>query len=159
MPTYVKGNLWDEIDHATLILFTGNSTLNTHGQLIMGKGSAGEAKRLFPALPTVFGEMLQEEGAVGGLYGIFTYKIAYKDKDPQTIGVFQTKRHWSQDSDPLVIAHSTGYLCAYLDFWNMRFESVAMPFPGIGYGNLQRDQILPLLEPLPERVRIYEPKY
>ena len=40
MPTFLRGNLWDEIGKADIILVTTNATLNKNKELICGRGAA-----------------------------------------------------------------------------------------------------------------------
>ncbi|MEK6860596.1 MAG: hypothetical protein AABY07_01375 [Nanoarchaeota archaeon] len=44
----VKGNMWDELGKAELILVTANSNIKKNGALVMGAGAAKEARDRFP---------------------------------------------------------------------------------------------------------------
>ncbi len=158
MPRYCTGNLW--ADPATLLLFAGNSVVDTHDCLVMGAGSAREAKMQCPTLPRQLGRILAQRHLQHGLYGLLFCKTNVQVGDhwqAKLVGAFQTKRHWRDPADPQIIAYSVGRLCGYLEALpGMQHLTVAMPFPGIGYGGLAREQVLPLLAPLPDTVTVYE---
>lgn len=151
----VKGDLWLTRGRADLILFTANSTLDSHDCLVMGAGSALEAKQRFPHLPAAIGGWLIEEGMDGREFYLWVPGEQPRERPRGTvIGCLQTKRHWGDPSDLALIEMSLVYLQRFLDHrpdWR-----VAMPFPGIGAGRLARVDVLPLLEELPDTVAIYE---
>lgn len=161
MPTFVKGNLWGQRHAVDLLLFTSNSTLDSRKHLVMGAGSAAEAKRWYPWFPVRAGKALQETERVGKIYGLWIESILEPDHNGhlvwQRIGAFQTKRHWRDAATLCLIAHSIGMLCGLIQCHPARYRSVAMPFPGIGQGGVPRHLVLPLLDPLPALVQIYEP--
>jgi hypothetical protein len=158
MPRFVTGNLWE--DPAPILCFTSNSILNTHGELVMGRGSAAEAKQHCPTLPSQYGRLLQERGLVGGVYGVLWRKTSRQT--PHGWGAcyllaLQTKRHWRDPSSQPLIAYSLGCLVTLLATVPvLQHGDVALPFPGIGAGGLDPAQVRPLLAWLPERCTVYQ---
>ncbi len=154
------GNLWDapaEVG-ATLIGVTTNSYVHRDGPrpgpLAMGAGAALEAHQRYPGLPLAAGVHLRHVvGFRPGLYGVLP-RYGWAVVPEPRIGLFQTKYHYRQNSDTKLIKFSVLRLSRWLRA-NLA-EVVALNFPGIGYGRLTREVVLPLLEPLPERVYIYE---
>lgn len=162
MPTLVTGDLWSQWGHVSLLLFTSNSITKRDGSLVMGAGSALQAQRHAPTFAQEAGTWLTQTGRVGSIYGLFLTEVAYPMNDStvvgyQMLGALQTKRHWMEPASLLLIAHSLGRLCQLLESHTEAYPRVAMPFPGIGYGGLPRAEVLPLLEPLPRYVHVYEP--
>jgi hypothetical protein len=150
MPTYVTGELWDELNKADLLLVTTNSTLNARSELVMGAGAAGAMKERFPYLPALFGRYIAKMGYVNGLYG---FQFAKHPTYTTQLGIFQTKKYYNNPSTPEIIAFSAGMLCANIYHYN--FGRVAMNFPGSGLDGLSKYTLKPLLEPLPKNVYIY----
>lgn len=155
-------NLWDapaEVG-ATLIAVTTNSYVFRQGRdpgpLAMGAGAALEAARRYPSLPLAAGIRLRQMvGFRPELYGVLPrYGWAVVQSDNYRIGLFQTKYHYRVRSDLELIRFSVEQLRLWLRARPR--EVVALNFPGIGYGQLRRVDVLPLLEPLPDRVVIYE---
>lgn len=65
------------------------------------------------------------------------------------------KDHWQEDAKLSIIEESA--IC--LDNWLFDMTSdirVDLNFPGIGNGKLKREDVLPLLERLPDNVHIWE---
>ena len=143
-------NMWDDYDKADLFLITTNSFIKKNGELVMGRGIAKEAKDRFPQLPVYAGKIIKEKCGHLGVYGFYVSRHWPLTK----IGLFQTKRHWRDNASIDLIKMSlTG-----LDFWLIGREDkiVCLNFPGIGNGGLERDQVLALLEFLPDNVKVYE---
>lgn len=155
VPTFVKGNLWDEIDEANIILVSSNATLNGRKELVMGRGAAKEASKRFPAFAWEAGQMLQERNVVGKVYGM-VHDVLYVRKKPKTfmVGLFQVKYHWKYDASLELIGFSAGQLFMYA--WTHQLTRIVMNFPGTGAGRLERELVLPFLKPLPDNVIIYE---
>ncbi len=141
------GNLWDELGKADLILFTANSSIDSHGCLVMGAGAAAQAREHFPELPRLLGELISEY-AIDGYYGW----CSVRTEDGYMVGAFQAKYHWRDKSDLALIEQSCKEL---LDACG-DYERIAMNFPGIGLGSLKESAVLPLLEMLPDNVFIYK---
>lgn len=163
MPTFVIGELWETWNQVDLVCFTSNSITKKDGSLVMGAGSALQAQRHAPGFAATAGAWLTATGRIGSLYGLFVEDVPLFGSDGvrighQALGALQTKRHWMEPSSLPLIAYSLGHLCQFLEQQPERFRTVAMPFPGIGYGGLPRAEVLPLLaQALPRHVTIYEP--
>lgn len=154
------GNLWDAPGEvgATLIAVTTNSYVHrigsNPGPLAMGAGAALEAHERYPQLAQTAGVLLRQVvGFRPGLYGVLPRYGWVVVPEPR-IGLFQTKYHYRQNADLELIKFSVARLLDWLDLHPA--EVVALNFPGIGYGRLSRERVLPFLELLPERVVIYE---
>ena len=149
MPTFVNGQLWDEIGKANLILVTTNASVRKDGCLVCGRGAAKEAAERFPTFSRRCGHKIRFYEREEKIYGIMIFSGIL----PQgSIGAFQVKYHWKDQADLLLIAHSVGQLILV----SGQYERIAMNFPGTGFGRLAREKVLPLLEPLPDNVIIYE---
>lgn len=148
MPTHKTYNMWDDYHKADLFLITTNSFVK-NGKLVMGAGIAKEAKNRFPDLPLQAGKRILKQCGNLNSYGLLVSENWPKNK----IGLFQTKRNW-QDKSSIEIIKRSLY---DLDFWLIGRDDkiVCLPFPGIGNGGLSREEILPLLEFLPDNVWVY----
>jgi hypothetical protein len=144
----VTGDLWGELGKAQLLLVTTNSTLSYRGGLVMGAGVARQARDRFPELPGIFADQCWQFGFPR--YGVLPGAVYGGTR----VGAFQTKLHWRDPSPLDLIAESTAKLAA----WIQRFDHgqrVALAFPGIGHGSLRVDQVLPIIESLPDNVYVY----
>jgi hypothetical protein len=145
----IEGDLWSEVGKADLVLFTSNADLDSHGELVMGRGAALEARTRWPGLARVLAE------ATGGRR---EYGLAWA-KDVETgsktvLGCLQVKRSWRDPADLKLIDWSAGKLAAALERWlgnpehANRTLRVAINYPGIGKGtgNLSEADVQPILE-------------
>lgn len=147
------GDIWDELGKADLILVPGNSTLKTNGELVMGAGAAMELAQRFPDAPRVFGKGNQSPNCYQCNYGV-VFNDLVNDGVEYRVGLFQSKIHWRDRGNLNIIARSAGQL---LNFANVQRDwRIAMCFPGIGLGGLNRADVLPILEKLPDNVFVYE---
>ena len=157
MPTYVRGNLWEETDKAALLLVTTNAVVNARGALVMGRGAAKDLATRKPEFPTLAGIHLLKKGlaytnnAPLPLYGVQTIIHSFQGT---SLGLFQVKFHWRDPADLRIIAYSAGML--HRIAFSPGYFRVAMNFPGIGNGRLDREAVLPWLANLPAHVYIYE---
>lgn len=126
---------------ADIILVTTNSFVKNNGELVMGAGAAKEAKRLYPELPKQLGVTIPHLGK---------YHLRFL---PNGLGAFQVKYDWQHPASIDLIAGSS-YLLR--DFANMFVGTIALNFPGIGNGKLDRDRVLPVIGILPDNVHVYE---
>ena len=141
------GDMWLVFDEADLFLITTNATLTVHGKLVMGAGIAKEARDRFPGLDVALGKAVIARGSRYGL-------LISPDWPRAKLGAIQTKLHWKDPAQLSLISEAVGRLT----LWCKAHPSaqVHLNFPGIGYGNLPRAQVLKLLEPLPDTVTIWE---
>jgi hypothetical protein len=149
MPRFAVGNILEQYNGRDLLLFTANSVISGNG-LVMGKGAALDFKRAFPHLPFALAGLMRERGIdSAGDFGL----LVVNDLEGQpTLGAFQTKRHWKHPSQLEIIEASLERLSQHLLETD---QTVHLNFPGVGLGKLNRNQVLPLLEGLPERVTIW----
>lgn len=150
----VTGDMWEEIGKARLILFTANASINSRGELVMGRGAAAEAKARYPDLPRQIGRDLLEEYEDHRPYHVWL-PPEFGESAPSVthVGAFQVKHRWQDAASLTLIRQSAQYLAELIRGTPWR---VAMNFPGIGYGRLRRKDVLPLLEALPDGVFVYE---
>lgn len=152
--TLCKGDIWqNELGKADLILVPGNSTLKKNGELVMGAGAALELAQRFPDAPRAFGKANQSPVCEQCNYGV-VFDTLVSNGEKYRVGLFQSKTHWRNSSDLTLIAWAAGQL---LNFANVqRHWRIALCFPGIGLGGLKREDVLPILEKLPDNVFVYE---
>ena len=177
-----KGDIWQALGEADLILVTTNAHVTDAGELVMGAGAAESAKRQFPALPLELGQLLKQSGRAGGRYGVllagkvrYGYRHEAKEGEVQLIGPdprfqegrvrtrvggFQSKTDWRKPSTIGLIAYSCGMLLRKLHAFEKsqgRPPRCALTFPGIRNGQLNREDVLPVLEDLlPDNVVVFE---
>lgn len=146
-----RGNIWSVYGRQDCFIFTGNSYLKQNGALVMGAGIAKEVRDKFPGLDMRFGKWIDKQ--FGGHLGFFGFTAA-KMKGGPKVGVFQTKRHFKDDSDLELIKKSVAALALWIRLHKPK--RVDMNFPGIGHGNLNRDDVLEIINELPDVVNIWE---
>jgi hypothetical protein len=123
----------------------------------MGRGAAYEASKIFPSLPTELGLNLIKTNRAGKTYGIFIFpcfEINHPTRHLIYAGAFQVKYHWKDPASLKLIQISTDQLNVVATA--MPFSRFAMNFPGIGNGGLNRSEVLPIIENLPDNVYVYE---
>lgn len=154
-----KGNMWDVFGSTDLFLITTNPIINKQGLAVMGRGIALEASKRFPYIRKDFAKRMQQLKNHGPL----TVNII-KPYYGQMIGFFMVKDHWAEDAKLSLIEKSVEELCDKLTPRGQRFCStkylhdvrVDLNFPGIGNGKLKREDVLPLIEKLPDNVHVWE---
>ncbi len=135
-----KGDMWSIFDLKEYFLVTTNSYIRTDGALVMGRGIAKQLADKIPSIPWSFGEKIEHLSN----YGI---------RATGHIAAFQVKRHFRDDAELDLIAASTYDLHRWAKTLpKRRFD---LNFPGIGNGHLNYDEVLPLLEDLPDNVHIW----
>ncbi len=141
-----RGNMWSVFGNTDLFLVTTNPIIRKDGAVVMGRGIALEMKTKYPQFPYDFAQALTWNlGNSFGTVGIY---------DNQQCGYFMTKNHWKDHSLPKVIRKSVDELCYFIS--DHDGISVDLNFPGIGNGKLKREDVLPLLQRLPDNVHIWE---
>jgi hypothetical protein len=141
---------------ADVIVFTGNSTVRRDGCLVMGRGAALEVQKRFYDSNREFGRLIY----VHNLHNYPDKQVPYgvlihsTQTDP-ILAVFQVKHRYSDDALVELIEFSTGNLTALAKTdWNGK--RVALNFPGIGYDGLRRENVLPIIQSLPDNVEVWE---
>lgn len=90
---------------------------------------------------------------------LFVFEETAADRQGQQVLCFPTKNHWRHDSKLTLI--EAGLVSLAENYVRLGITSLAVPGLGCGKGNLQWEQVRPLiwnhLDPLPLRVEVYEP--
>lgn len=154
-----KGNMWDVFGHTDIFFLTTNPVIRSDGAVVMGRGIAKEAKERFPKLPFDFANRIRHlrNGGPVRVNIIGRY-------DNQNVGFFMVKDHWAEEAKLSIIEESVAELCDKLTPRGQRFCStkylhdvrVDLNFPGIGNGKLRREDVLPIIEQLPDNVHVWE---
>ena len=135
-----KGDMWKHT--SSVYVVTTNSYIKQNGELVMGRGAAKEAKERYDRIAFDAGEKISHLSKYG-----FIYLPQYK------VGLFQVKYHWNADAELSLIDYSVYKLTQFAD---MLCGDIVMNFPGIGNGRLPREDVISLLEILPDNVIICE---
>ncbi len=149
----IKGNLWDSED--PYILVTTNSTVRKDGGLVMGRGAAKELITLEPHLQFVFGKEVKRCGLDYGILiycpplGSFSSSLYHK----LGVGAFQVKHHFRDKAELELIKYSTVALNRLIEGGVL--TKASMNFPGIGWGHLTYEEVLPIVSQLPDSVTLY----
>lgn len=129
-----------------IYMFTANSTLRNNGKLVIGRGCAKSVRDIYDGIDKLFGDVIEHNSVFG---------VKFVQHNQQWIGAFQTKIDWQKDSPLDVVATSIAYLKRVAE---LRPEyTFHLPCPAISNGGKSVDEILPMLECLPDNVIIYLP--
>lgn len=145
------GNLFSS--HDDYIFVTTNSFVKKNGNLVMGRGAALELARLRPDVPSIFGGAVLHLCGNLGKYGVFWSLIRYDAVSP-FYGAFQVKYNWYENADLELIRFSTEELNRHVQ-GVLEGSTISVNFPGIGNGNLKYEDVLPIIEILPDNVTFY----
>lgn len=143
-----RGNMWNVFGMGGLFLLTTNPIVRKDGAVVMGRGIAKEAATRFPSLPYDFGKRISKLEPGG--YGHTVGEIGYYDG--WCIGFFMVKDHWKEPAKLDIIQRSTDKLRRIASGYTF----VNLNFPGIGNGKLRREDVLPIIERLPDNVHVWE---
>ncbi len=145
-----RGNMFDMWGKTDLFLFTSNPIVNKQGLAVMGRGIAKQLASKYPEVRKSFGQLLKE-GVEVGCDWVCTV-------DNQPVGYFMVKDHWAEQAKLNIIQKSVDDLRHWIkdeedegNYWR-----IDLNFPGIGNGHLPRDEVLPIIEQLPDNVHIWE---
>lgn len=127
------GDLWTGA--ADAIVITTNGTVRRDGALVMGRGCALQAKRRFPGIEYKAGSMVEHYGNRALNLGLFL---------PRTrIWTMPVKHNWWETADIQLIAESARQLMEMADRFSA--DAIRMPRPGCGNGNLNWQDVEPVL--------------
>ncbi len=142
------GNMWSRFGEVDLFCITINGTFKADGSLVMGAGIAKELARRIPNTPKDAACQLKlyYEKAPNAFPTCYT--------SDQLVGLFQVKHHWKEVASKELIKRSMVQLFRYIA--NYPKVTVCLNFPGIGNGKLRRDEVLPIVELLPDNVEVWE---
>ena len=144
----VKGNMWDADVDAFVI--TTNGFVKKNGEAVMGRGCALEAKEKMPTLPKDLGAEIKKHGNI-------PHSFAYENEEGESITIYTlpVKHNWWEKADIKLIEDSLSELVWLLDGGG-DFK-VAMPRPGCGNGQLNWEDVKPILEKyLDDRFIVYD---
>lgn len=155
-----KGDLWEYPDAVKCI--TTNGFVKTNGEAVMGRGCALEAKRKFPGIDKVLGDLIKENGNVVNLLN-----WEYYDQTGQHLSCilfsFPVKHNWYEKADINLIKQSSeqiANIAAGKDWhswedlakeWNgvsLPHIPIVIPRPGCGNGGLTWEEVKPVIEPI-----------
>lgn len=130
---------------------TTNTTLNSSGELIMGKGIAKIFQEKWPWLPSVWGYTIKKTKqrkfplvlvhASNDEWYNFAYHVA-----------FPTKTDWRKNSTLEIVENSAKQLEYLAD--SLGWERVLLPRPGCSNGGLNWEDVKPKIEFLDDRFYI-----
>lgn len=134
-----------------LRVFTGNKFIRKDGALVMGRGAAREVRDTHPWVQYAAGK------AIGISSTDFGFLLLTNSDLRERVGIFQVKRHFMEDARLDLITNS---LVALADWYHSvadayGIDTVAMNAPGIGNGGLRYEQVMPLLEHVPDWLHVY----
>ena len=146
-----KGDMWDS--GADVICVTGNDTIRSDGAVVMGRGAALECQMKYPGINLEFGKLIRAWHKEHGPYE--PYGVVVVD-NCLTLGLFQVKWNF-KDAAVLDLIRNSCTCLMTLAMTDYRNASIAVNFPGIGWGKLKRKDVLPILiSHLPDNVEVWE---
>jgi O-acetyl-ADP-ribose deacetylase (regulator of RNase III) len=148
MTQHVGKNIFDFPCDA--ICVTTNGVVKNNGELVMGGGIALQFKNRYPKLPTILARHVSSKG--NHCYAIIATYVA-DDLPYKHIVSFPTKNDWKNNSPLSLIQQSINELVSLTSVH--RWDTVALPFPGIGLGGLKYEEVLPLVERLDDRFHLF----
>lgn len=149
-----KGNMWDVFGKTDLFLVTTNPIINKRGELVMGRGIAKQMRDMIPNSAKEYAEMVRIGFTLGRPY---VHTLYYQPVfGHQTVGYFMVKDHWADPAKLSIIMHSTAALIDIAHRPERKSYRIDLNFPGIGNGKLKREEVLPIIEQLPDNVHIWE---
>lgn len=155
----IEKDILDDEEILDYICFTSNSFVKNNGSLVMGAGFAKSIKDKFPNIDLEFGKLINSITDLVSIhrtsYDILKrnfprYGLVFIDN----IGAFQTKYSFNNPSTVELIQFSTEKLKEFAE--NNPNKLIGLNYPGIGLGKLQEEQVLPIIETLPDNVLIYK---
>lgn len=144
------GNMWSVFFDTDIFMITTNPIIRKDGAVVMGRGIAEEAKQRYPTIPYDFGNALKELHPE-----VDQWNVGCIEKYEETsIWWFMVKDHWRNKASLTIIGESVFQLRYGFDWSKPR--RIDLNFPGIGNGHLNKKDVLPLLEVLPDNVHIWQ---
>lgn len=141
--------MWNAFDKTDAFCITTNSYIRNDGEVVMGRGIAKQAKELFDDLPLALGKKIEKTCGHLGTYGVMPSNRSEIDQ----MVAFQVKTHFKNDADLSLIEQSTKSLGQIAHKYSeRRFD---LNFPGIGNGGRSQDEVMPIVEQLPDNVHVW----
>lgn len=158
----MKGNLFSGYsDTRRVILCATTNGVITQRGLVMGGGSALQMAKLWPDTPMAFVNEIQKvshlepdpENPDSPL--TYEYHLVVLRSDRVMLGAFQTKRHYADMSSLRLIKRSLN-VAKQVAEWHPEW-TLAIPYPGIGLGGLDINDVGKLIEEaqLPDNIHIW----
>jgi hypothetical protein len=156
MTTFKTGDMWDRFGKVDLFCITVSGTFRADGSLVMGNGIAKEAGERISGIDQISGLRLREYFEIDR--GVLPILHIINDQgNNQALGLFQIKHHWQLPASKELIKRSMIQLFAFiLNHPKGGKLSVCLNFPGIGSGKLKREEVLPIINLLPDNVEVWE---
>lgn len=134
----IYGDAWDiyKTGKYKYLAITTNGATRNDGACVMGRGIASEAKERFPKFPYVLGKSIRLNG-----------NIVVKFENPKkgiNLIAFPVKSIWNKPASITLIKRSCLQLMEMLE----DDETVLLPRPGCGNGNLNWEDVKKIIEPL-----------
>ena len=130
-------------------MFTGNRYITAKGKLVMVRGAALQCRDTYHGIDKDLADKISK----GKLSPNYYVKFTQLGRD-QYLGVFQVKNNFADKAELEIIKRSTEILKWFaIDKPHLNFH---MNFPGIGYGGLPYELILPIVQELPDNVILYK---
>ena len=127
------GNLWTY--PADVRVITTNGSVRKDGCCVMGRGCALEAKKKYPDLPLMLGQVITSLGNEA-------FWVLTKDGPVVT---FPVKHNWQETADIALIVRSATKIA---QMRALEGRLVVMPRPGCGNGKLKWADVKSVLSPI-----------
>ncbi len=148
MAIFKKGDMWDKFGKVDLFCITTNNIITKDGRLVMGAGIAKEARDRLPGIDQDLASSIRFENS------FLPRSLWIKNEIQQVMAAFQVKEHFRDKANITLIRQSCTVLFA--EILSKPIITVALNFPGIGYGGLSRSEVLPIINLLPNNIEIWE---
>lgn len=147
-----RGNMFSMWGKTDLFLFTSNPLVNKQGLAVMGRGIAKQVADRHPEIRKDFGGMLSSDF-------LFYPTDLIGEYGGQAVGYFMVKDHWREPARLAIIEASVNATISTLEVhasYGLDVGRIDLNFPGIGNGRLRREDVLPIIERLPDTVHVWE---
>lgn len=145
-----RGDMWSVFGKTDHFIITTNPIVRKDGACVMGAGIAKQFAIRYPKGPFDLGDEIK-------MHQLYDYDLTYGvfgTYDDQPVYFFMVKDHWVNKAKLRIIRDSSNRL---------RMSAKARPeerydlnFPGIGNGGLSKEEVLPMIEDLPDNVHVWE---
>lgn len=131
-------------DTKHIYLFTANSVVTSNGKLVMGAGVAKAVRDTYKGIDTLFGSKIVH---------MDVFCLQFVEWNGVWIGAFQTKIDWREASPLNVVQSSINMLTSVAN--KRPNHTFHLPCPAVNHGGRRIEDILPMLESLPDNVIVY----
>lgn len=136
-------NIWNfrYDQHNAFTCITTNGVINSHGNLVMGRGVAKQASLKFPGLSKELAALVRVRG---NKLHVLSERKGYR------LISFPVKNHWQERADLDLIKSSAEQLLCFTRL--NRTCIFLLPRPGCGNGGLDWKDVEPVISFLPDNV-------